>query len=113
MPYRKKTQLPDIPQDEIKRLVRRCLTIKNWEYRDLAEHAGYVRGTVANLLSEKGTISMETLRKWCEALDYPLSDILAGIEYAPPESIDALRKEVKALREELENLKRRFEAHVE
>ncbi len=86
-------------QDAIKRLIKDCLAKKGWSYKDLAERTGYAEGTINNKLNKSVSINMPMLRKICEALDYPLTDVLDGIEYTPPESIAALKTEVGILKE--------------
>lgn len=116
MPRQKSTTVP-LPKDEVRRLIDDCLGKKGMTRQDFAAAVGlrFPREgqeprplsdqTISNQLAVGSSpLTMNTLAKWCTVLEYPIDDLLAGYEYVDPDSLGAMKRELRRALDRISDL---------
>ncbi len=99
-----------LDKSQIRELLDDALHKKGITRKDLSEGVGQKPQTLYNVLSKAaGPISIDTLRKWCTFLDYPIDDFLAGRKYVAPNSIEDILRKVERLEETVQRLSEKVE----
>lgn len=110
--------IPALPQETIKNLLKDCMIKKHVTNVALARLTSLSIGTINNMFNPSKTISSEKLARVCEALEYPVEDLLAGLSYAGPDSVLALKRrlddfetKLKAAEERVEKFEKLLEGY--
>lgn len=53
---------------EFKAEVRKAMTLKGWNYKELAEATGYTHGTIQTMMSDDDKLSADAMKKIAEVM---------------------------------------------